>query len=116
MRSEKPSASWTWAARLVDLSGREVMGVECGGHRLALYRLTDGIYATSDTCPHQGASLSAGCVVHGYIECPLHFALFDIRTGAADGGVTTRSVRTWPTKVEQDAIYVDLSGFEETAS
>ena len=99
---------WTYAAKCAELGDREVIGVECGGHRLALYRLEDGYFATSDVCPHQGASLSQGCVVEGYVECPLHFALFDIRTGAADGGVTTRSVRTYPTKIENDEIHVDL--------
>ena len=107
---------WTWAARRADFAGRDVIGVECQGRRVALYRLSEGIFATSDVCPHQGAPLSQGCVVDGYIECPLHFALFDIRTGAADGGLTTRGVRTLPARVEQDDIYVDISGFEETAS
>ena len=67
-------------------SARDVIGVECEGRRVALYRLDDGVFATSDVCPHQGASLAQGCVVQGFVECPLHFALFDIRTGEADGG------------------------------
>ncbi len=96
------------AAKCAELADRDIIGVECGGRRLALYKLEDGYFATSDTCPHQGASLSQGCVVEGHVECPLHFALFDIRTGAADGGVTTRSVKTFPTKVANDEIYVDL--------
>ena len=100
--------AWTYAAKCSELSDRDVVGVECGGRRLALYRLEDGYFATSDVCPHQGGSLSQGCVVEGYVECPLHLALFDIRTGAADGGVTTRSVKTYPTKVENDEIHVDL--------
>lgn len=105
---------WTWVAKCSALAGRDALGVECDGRRLALYRLSDGIFATSDVCPHQGAPLSQGTVVEGYIECPLHFALFDIRTGAADGGMTTTPVRTFPTKIEQDDIYVDVSGFEES--
>jgi nitrite reductase/ring-hydroxylating ferredoxin subunit len=107
---------WTYAGRRADLDRRELIGVACGGRRLALYKLPDGIFATSDVCPHQGAALSEGCIVAGFIECPLHFALFDIRTGAADGGLTTKSVRTYPTRVEHDDIYVDVSGGEDTAS
>ncbi len=100
--------AWTFAARVSALDQREVVAAECGGRHLALYRLHDGYYATSDTCPHQGASLSDGCVVEGFIECPLHFALFDIRTGAADGGMTTTAVRTFPTRVDNGEIHVDL--------
>jgi nitrite reductase/ring-hydroxylating ferredoxin subunit len=90
-----------------------VIGVECGGHRVALYRLADGVFATTDTCPHLGASLSEGCVVEGFIECPHHHALFDIRTGVADGGVTDRPIQTLPTRVERGEVYVDLSPIEE---
>ena len=107
---------WTYAATLSELAERNVIAVECGGRRLALYRLDEGVFATSDTCPHQGASLAQGCVVQGFIECPLHFALFDVRTGEADGAMTTTAVRTYPTRVEQGTIYVDVSGSEETAS
>jgi len=107
---------WTLAANRRDFGDRNVMGVACAAGRLALYSLPDGIFATSDICPHLGASLSQGSVVEGFVECPYHFALFDIRTGAPDGGVTTRSVRTFATKVEHDAIYVDLPAPEETGS
>ena len=107
---------WTQVAKRGDFGDRQVIGVSCGAGRLALYTLPDGIFATSDICPHLGASLSQGSVVEGFVECPYHFALFDIRTGAADGGVTTRSLRTFATRVEHDAIYVDLPHAEETAS
>lgn len=108
--------AWTRAATRTLLADRDLVGITCEGHAVALYRLGDEVRATSDTCPHLGASLSAGCVVDGFVECPVHHALFDIRTGAADGSVTSTSVRTYPVKVEGDAIYLDLSGPEETAS
>jgi nitrite reductase/ring-hydroxylating ferredoxin subunit len=108
-------APWTRVATLSAFDGRAVVGVDCQGRRLALYRLADGIFASSDICPHQGASLSEGCVIDGFVECPVHYALFDIRTGISDGAVTTRPLRTLATRVEQDDIYVDLSGFEESA-
>ena len=107
---------WTYAATVSELAARDVLGVECEGQRLALYRLDEEVFATSDACPHQGASLAQGCVVQGFIECPLHFALFDVRTGEADGAMTTKAVRTYPTRVEDGAIYVDLSDSQETVS
>ncbi len=100
--------AWTCAAKVSALDQREVVAAECGGRRLAIYRLGAAYFATSDTCPHQGGSLSDGCVVDGFIECPLHFALFDIRTGAPDGSVTAAAVRTFPTRVENDEIHVDI--------
>lgn len=107
---------WTRAASRTELADGAVIGVRCADRPVALYRLGDEVCATLDCCPHQGAALSGGCVVDGFIECPAHYALFDIRTGAADGSVTTRAVRTFPVKVEGDDVFVDLSGLEETAS
>jgi nitrite reductase/ring-hydroxylating ferredoxin subunit len=100
--------AWTFAADCSDLADRDVIGVECEGRRLAIYRLEDGFFATSDSCPHLGGVLSEGYVVENYIECPVHFALFDIRTGAADGGITTKSVKTFETKVVDGKIYVNV--------
>ncbi len=100
--------AWTLAAAVADFTGRDVVGVECRGQRIAVYRIGESFFATSDTCPHQGASLSRGCIVDGLIECPAHFALFDIRTGTAEGGPTSRPIKTFATKVELDGIYVDL--------
>jgi nitrite reductase/ring-hydroxylating ferredoxin subunit len=105
---------WMPAAARADLDGRDVLGVRVGGRPIALYALPDGIYATGNVCPHMGALLSFGCVVEGYVECPMHRALFDIRTGVTDGAVTDRNVRTFPVKVEDDRIWVDLP--EEPAS
>ncbi len=105
--------AWVRAAARVDLDGREVLGVRCGKWPVALYALADGIYATSNPCPHMGALLSYGCVVQGHIECPMHHALFDIRTGASDGSVTDRALQTFPVKLEAGDIFVDLPGAEE---
>ena len=104
--------AWVAAATRAELDGRDVIGIDCRGRRLALYNVDGDILATSDACPHQGASLSAGCIVGDYIECPVHFALFDIRTGQSDGAMTTKGVRTFATRVDGDVIYVDLPGEE----
>ena len=102
--------SWTFAASVDEISERDLLGVDCGGRRIALYRLEGGFFATNDACPHQGASLSDGCSVEHFVECPAHFALFDIRTGAAAGGPTTTSVKTFPTRVENGEVHVDIDG------
>jgi len=105
---------WIEAATRADFGDRDMIGVRVGGRPIALYALADGIYATGNVCPHLGALLSFGCVVDGWVECPMHHALFDIRTGMSDGSVTDRNVRTFPVKVEGDRIWVDLP--EEPAS
>ena len=108
--------AWKPVARCAALAQGDVMAVDCDGAHLALYRLEDGIFATSATCPHLGGTLAAGTIVGGYIECPVHYALFDIRTGAADGAITAQPLRTFATRVDDDVIYVDLPMAEEPMS
>ena len=100
--------AWKPVASCAALEPGGVTAVDCSGAQLALYRLEDGIFATSAVCPHLGGSLAAGTIVDGYIECPVHYALFDIRTGDADGAITAQPLRTFPTRVEDDVIYIDL--------
>ena len=101
--------AWTLAAKVSALDQREVVAAECGGRRLAIYRLEGAYFATSDACPHQGGSLSDGCVVDGFIECPAHFALFDIRTGACvhDPRLELRRYRV---TIVDDEVWIDLLG------
>lgn len=105
--------AWVAAGHTSAFGEREIIATECHGRRLALYRVDGEVLATADACPHQGGSLSAGCIVSGYIECPVHFALFDIRTGESDGSVTSQRVATFATKVEDGVIYVDMPSTEE---
>ena len=88
------------------------MAVACAGRTGAVP--TRGRHLRDERrVPASGGSLAAGTVVDGYIECPWHYALFDIRTGAADGAITSQPLRTFPTRVEDDVIYVDLPMAEE---
>jgi nitrite reductase/ring-hydroxylating ferredoxin subunit len=59
--------------------------VEVGGRRVALVNLDGTLHAVDDTCTHADASLSEGEVTSGELMCPIHFATFDVRTGACTG-------------------------------
>lgn len=105
--------AWTLAAPRSALAPGAVLGVRCHGIDVALYDVGGTVCASLDQCPHLGAKLSDGCVVEGHIECPVHFALFNLRSGAADGSVTEVALTVLPAKVEDDSIYVDLPNRQE---
>ncbi len=69
----------------------------------------DGIfYAIGDMCGHRRAPLSAG-ILDGYlVECPLHYAFFDVRTGKFVDGPNSADVPAYQTRVDGDTVLVKL--------
>jgi apoptosis-inducing factor 3 len=106
--------AWQKVATLDDLSGRDAIGVEVAGTAIALFRLGDEIHATSGVCTHESASLADGFVeaADGSIECPLHQALFDIRTGRVLCAPATENLRVYPVRLDGADILIDLDGAE----
>ncbi|MDB5316439.1 MAG: uncharacterized protein JWO26_3692 [Rhodospirillales bacterium] len=82
--------------------------IEVGEERIAVYHLDDGFYAISDICTHQYAILSDGFCEHGKVECPLHQACFDIRTGRALDEPAEIALATYPTRIEGGVVQVSL--------
>ena len=102
--------TWIHVADIADLEGKDILGVERGDLKLAIYRLEDQYYATSDVCTHQAARLSEGEVVECYVGCPAHYGLFDIRTGKAQGAPVSVDLRTYPVKVDGTRLFVVVDG------
>lgn len=100
--------AWHKAATTDAVPDGGVTGVEINGLDIALYKLDGAFYATGNICTHQHAYMSDGYVDDGCIECPLHQALFDIRTGAVVDGPTKSPLPVYATKIDGDAILVEL--------
>ncbi|ASO18913.1 3-phenylpropionate/trans-cinnamate dioxygenase ferredoxin subunit [Actinoalloteichus hoggarensis] len=76
---------------------------------VAVFNADGELYAIDDTCSHQDASLSEGWLEGCLVECPLHAAMFDLRTGMPTGPPARRPVRTYPVVLVDDVIHVDTS-------
>ncbi|GCB51193.1 bifunctional 3-phenylpropionate/cinnamic acid dioxygenase ferredoxin subunit [Streptomyces sp. NL15-2K] len=84
---------------------------------IAVFRTDDGeLYAVDDTCTHQDASLSEGWLEGCLVECPLHAASFDLRTGRPTCLPARRPVRTHRVTVEDGTIHIHLTAEEGTAA
>jgi 3-phenylpropionate/trans-cinnamate dioxygenase ferredoxin component len=55
--------------------------IDVEGTPVCVTRVGDEVFAIADTCSHSDASLSEGEVTGFKIECWLHGAEFDLRTG-----------------------------------
>lgn len=102
--------------KAVTLGGREIVLCNCGGT----------FYAVERACGHAHARLERGALTGWILTCPLHYAQFDVRSGEAlsgpapkapeskhadpaDPALKTRSLKTWPVKLDSGSIFVDIN-------
>ncbi|MEO6268821.1 MAG: non-heme iron oxygenase ferredoxin subunit [Lautropia sp.] len=100
--------NWTRIASTAELQDDEPLPVDVDERRIALYRYNGEIYATDNVCTHAYALLSDGFLEDGCIECPLHQARFDIRTGKVLCAPATQDIRTYPVRVDGDDILLAI--------
>ena len=84
-----------------------------GAPAIAVFNADGELYAIDDTCTHQDASLSDGWLEGCLVECPLHAALFDLRTGMPTCLPAKAPVRTYSVVVDDGVIYVQAAGADE---
>jgi nitrite reductase/ring-hydroxylating ferredoxin subunit len=74
--------------------------------RLVLANVDGAFYALRDVCGHRNAPLSRGKLIGCLVECPLHFAQFDIRTGKLVDGPVSTDITVYEVRVEGETVYV----------
>jgi 3-phenylpropionate/trans-cinnamate dioxygenase ferredoxin subunit len=92
---------------LPELPPGEVAVVKTATGRIAVFNAGGELHALDDRCSHQEAYLSDGWLEGCEVECPLHGATFDLRTGHPTGLPATDPVRVHPVQVRNGLVYVD---------
>ena len=100
--------AWIRAAALAEVKERRVMDAEVGGEEIALYWVDDAVYATHNICTHAFARLSEGYLDGDCIECPIHQALFNVKTGEVVAPPAYDPVKTFACRIEGDDVLVDV--------
>ena len=93
-------------ARVAELSPGPLKWVAVNGDRRVLANVEGMFSAISDVCGHRNAPLSRGKLQGYLIECPLHFAQFDIRTGELVSGPVSMAVPVYEVRVEDETVYI----------
>ncbi|HXJ77596.1 MAG TPA: non-heme iron oxygenase ferredoxin subunit [Candidatus Methylomirabilis sp.] len=89
-----------------DVAAGQMKWVAVDRERLLLVNVEGAFYALSDACGHQRVPLSGGRLDGYVVECPLHFACFDVRTGRLLSGPIADDVPIHEVHVDGDVIYV----------
>ncbi len=102
--------SWAPACPLAQLADGTPCGVRVDGVAVCLVRVGTEVFAVHDECTHQAVALSEGEVEGTAIECWLHGSRFDLRTGAVLNPPAVTAVATYPTRVADGQVQVDVIG------
>jgi len=87
------------------VAGRPV-AVDVDGKSACVARVGDEVFAISNICTHSYAELSDGEIKDYKIECWLHGADFDLRTGEALTLPATEAVETFHVERVGDEVFI----------
>lgn len=103
-------ADWVEACGADDIDEEDLVRFDHAGKTYAIYRSPDNEYfATAGLCTHEQVHLADGLVMDNTIECPKHNGVFDYKTGEAMGAPVCVNLKTFPVKVEEGTVFVDVS-------
>ncbi|WP_409186599.1 non-heme iron oxygenase ferredoxin subunit [Amycolatopsis sp. VS8301801F10] len=99
--------TWRRACRVQDVLEDE--GLRLGTlPPVAVFTSEGEYFCLDDSCTHASYPLTDGWAGDGVVECSLHLARFDLRTGAPSGPPATAPVAVHPATAIGDDVYVAL--------
>ena len=113
--TEAQGGDWHFAGNADDFEDEDIEQIKVGSLAIAVYRAKGQFYATQDLCTHERAYLSDGVLIDCVVECPFHQGRFDVRTGKALSPPVVVPLKTYPLKVVDGKIYVNVGHAEAEA-
>jgi len=89
-----------------DLTSGRPLQVDVDGKPVCVARIGDEVFAVSNICTHSYAELSDGEIKDYSIECWLHGADFDLRTGEAVTLPATEALETFSVERRGDDVVI----------
>jgi 3-phenylpropionate/trans-cinnamate dioxygenase ferredoxin subunit len=80
--------------------------ISLGDKDVCVARIGEEVFAVADICTHSDASLSEGDVNNYKIECWLHGAEFDLRTGEAVTPPAVAPLETFEVRRDGDTVTI----------
>jgi 3-phenylpropionate/trans-cinnamate dioxygenase ferredoxin subunit len=100
---------WIATVEIDEVDDEDVVPFSHDGVDYAIYRSPEGeFYATAGHCTHEKQLLCDGLVMGAVVECPKHNGRFDYRTGKAMGAPVLEDVRTYPTRVVDGVVEIEV--------
>ena len=103
-----PEPEWLEIGLVDDLKQTPIRQVTVKKTKLALIHKNGQFSAISGVCNHVGGPLGEGKLDGDYVVCPWHYWKFHYKTGQGEPGYEEDRVPTYPLKVENARVFVDI--------
>ena len=101
------ASDWIHVADTSEFETTDRKCIDLGADKqIGIYKADGAYYAMTVWCSHQKASMFHGDIQNGELECPLHGARFDLKTGRHLCLPAVRPVDVYELKVEGTKILV----------
>ncbi|MEY4304421.1 MAG: hypothetical protein RIT52_596 [Pseudomonadota bacterium] len=101
--------NWIRACAPGDIELDDLIRFDHGSQTFIIVRSEDDTFHAMDgICSHEKVHLCDGLVMDGTVECPKHNATFCYKTGEAKRAPACVNLRTFPVKVEDGAVYIEI--------
>lgn len=90
-----------------ELTLNQMKLVHVGKERVVLAATEQGFAAFSDYCTHHGASLAAGALMCGTVQCPWHGSQFKVDTGDIVAGPARKKIKTYKVALKDGMLYIE---------
>jgi 3-phenylpropionate/trans-cinnamate dioxygenase ferredoxin subunit len=91
-----------------DVNEGEMKAFKVAGLNIAVARVGERLHAFGNTCTHRQCPLSKGELEEATVTCPCHGSQFDVTTGDVIRGPAEDPVPSYPVRLEQLSIQVDV--------
>ena len=101
-------SDWVDVASAADIAPGTSRSIEVDGTMIAVFNLDGEYYAIEDVCTHDGGILTGGKVEGDQVVCPRHGSQFELATGVPRSLPATEPVPTYPVRVVDGKVVVEL--------
>jgi len=95
------------AAEIDELKPGAIKRITADDGSMLLCNVGGEYFVVDDMCSHEDFSLSYGCLKGYDIECSLHGARFDVRTGEPTAEPAEEAIATFPIVFMDQSILID---------
>jgi 3-phenylpropionate/trans-cinnamate dioxygenase ferredoxin subunit len=95
-------------AETKDVLKKQMQVFNVKGREILLINLEGEFHAFDNRCPHMGYPLFFGSLEGDTLTCGFHSAKFNVRTGESVGPVTSERLKTFPVKIQNSSIFIEI--------